>query len=108
MPTLFDRIIRRTRRWLDAIDRERDLTARQLASRTDGDRAALERRFVLLDKERADVIALIADLERMRDQPPLLFASRPKRVLPPLPIVMARGAVRARTFDRRAKPRKVS
>ena len=106
--TTFDRVIARTRAWLEAIDRERDLTARQLASdlrRKRDDRAALEARFIKLDVERADVVALLGSLEQLATHPVMLLETRPTRVLPPLPVHMAKATLPARHYERRSKPR---
>lgn len=77
--TLFDKVILRTQVWLDDLERERDAAA--LAMAVSGVSRELELWMQQLDRERADVMGLMVDLERLsaKNMPALLFPQRPMR-----------------------------
>jgi hypothetical protein len=80
MMTLFDRVLLRLERWREAVDRERDLVARLLA--TPG--ATTPLLVALLDElelERRRVTDLLTRLSCERHDPALLFPVRPRRAL---------------------------
>jgi hypothetical protein len=76
--TPFDRIVARVERWLEGVDRDRDVLANTLAAR-----GATPMDLLLLDeltRERARVLALLERLRADRHDPALLFPVRPPRV----------------------------
>lgn len=78
---LFERVLRRTARWIESIDQERD----RLAQSVDGTRIVSEihRAFVtarlgVLEHDRLDALALLAELETLQYRPELMFPARPR------------------------------
>lgn len=80
MPELFQCLLLRVERWIEAIDRERDAHAQSMnwSRISDTERAFLQGRFIALDTERADAIDTLAVLRRMQHRPEVLFATRPR------------------------------
>lgn len=77
--TLFDRVLSRLERWREAVDRERDLVARLIA--THGATPLLAALLDELELERRRVTDLLTRLSCERYDPALLFPERPRRAL---------------------------
>lgn len=88
--TPFDRIVAGVERWLEGVDRDRDLTATVIAA--SGSTPVLAALLDRLDRERAQVVALLARLQADRHHPALLLSERPRR--------MARAVLTARRRQR--------
>jgi hypothetical protein len=65
-------------RWLEAVDRDRDLAAMVIAG--SGATPVLEALLDRLTRERAEVVALLERLRADRHHPALLLPARPQRM----------------------------
>lgn len=76
--SLFERVIRRSEMWLELLDRERDAAMRAKPERT---HQSWQTWVDRLEAERRDVVALIEELRDLQHRRPLLFGTRPSRML---------------------------
>lgn len=77
MNSNIERTIAQTERWLIALDEQRDLAARHVE--TFGKTPSLESWMASMEKERYDVLALLARLKEVRHLACLILADRPER-----------------------------
>lgn len=85
--TLFERVIRRSEMWLELLDRERDAAMRAKPLYPNQSWQVWMDR---LDAERKDVVLLIEELKMLQHRRPLLFTSRPSRMLKASPRAIGR------------------
>lgn len=86
--TLYDRVIDRAERWIDAIDQERDHLARVLAWEviSEIERAFIPARLAVLEQERVQAVLLLEELRLHQYRPEVMFHHRPAHRMLKVPL----------------------